>query len=213
MLTVIARSIIGLAACMVVAACQAQPATVRPTIETSSTTSTVAPATNAPPPSEIAMATPESTRAGTFTLTSTAFDPGGSIPRTYACDGKDISPPLAWSALPAGTKALGLIVSDPDAGGFVHWLVFNVDAAVTADLPAELTASAAGVPQGRNSFGDVGYNGPCPPSGTHHYVFRILALDSVLELTGTPEAGDVLDAAAGHILGEAQLTGTYRKGG
>ena len=104
-------------------------------------------------------------------------------------------------------------MDDPDAGGFVHWVAFNVAPTVGAGLKTGVTASDDAVPQGRNSFGRVGYGGPCPPSGTHHYVFRVLALDAALPLTGTPTAKQVLAAADGHILAEAKLTGTYRKGG
>jgi hypothetical protein len=146
-----------------------------------------------------------------FTLTSTAFAEGGSIPREYTCDADDVSPPLAWTGLPEGSAALALVVDDPDAGGFVHWVVYDIDPAV-AGL-AEGASTAPGAPaQGRNSFGQTGYGGPCPPSGTHHYLFRLLALDQELGLSGTPDAASVLAAADGHILEEARLTGTYTRG-
>jgi Raf kinase inhibitor-like YbhB/YbcL family protein len=159
------------------------------------------------------MRTPEATPAGPFTLTSSAFVEGGSIPRTYACDGQDTSPPLAWTGAPAGTATLALVMTDPDAGGFVHWVFFNVAASASGGIPAGFSESPDGPAQGRNSFGRVGYGGPCPPSGTHQYVFRVLALDAALPLTGTPSAQQVLDAADGHSLAEARLTATYRKGG
>jgi Raf kinase inhibitor-like YbhB/YbcL family protein len=159
------------------------------------------------------MQTPAATPAGAFALTSSAFTEGSSIPRTYACDGQDTSPPLAWSGAPDGTQTLALVMTDPDAGGFVHWVFFNVDATASGGIPTGFSASPDGPAQGKNSFGKAAYGGPCPPSGTHHYVFRLLALDASLELTGAPSASQVLAAADGHILGEAKLTATYRKGG
>jgi len=212
----VARSIWLLAflACTAVAACQAPlAATNRPTNETLAPTASNAAATIGAAPSETAMQTPQATPAGMFTLTSSAFAAGSAIPRTYACDGQDTSPPLEWANAPDGTVALALVMTDPDAGGFVHWVFFNVDASASVGIPTGFSASPDGPAQGVNSFGKDGYGGPCPPSGTHHYVFRLLALDATLDLTGSPSAKQVLDAAAGHTLGEARLTGTYRKGG
>ena len=146
-----------------------------------------------------------------FTLGSPAFTEGGPIPREFSCDGTDASPPLGWVGLPDGTVALALIVDDPDAGGFVHWVAYDVDPAL-GDLASGASTAAGAPPQGRNSFGQTGYGGPCPPSGTHRYVFRLLALDQELGLSGAPDAGTVLAAADGHILGEARLTGTYTRG-
>jgi Raf kinase inhibitor-like YbhB/YbcL family protein len=159
------------------------------------------------------MRTPEPTPAGPFTLTSGAFADGGPIPRTYACDGQDTSPPLAWAGAPARSVTLAMVMTDPDAGGFVHWVFFNVEASATGAFPAGFSASPDGPAEGTNSFGRVGYGGPCPPSGTHRYVFRLLALDATLPLTGAPSAKQVLAAADGHVLAEATLTGTYRRGG
>ena len=206
--------ILGLVACVVVAACQAgSTPTPSPTTETPVATATVAPATIVPAPSEIPMRTTEPTQAGPFTLTSSAFDQGGSIPRRYACDGQDTSPPLAWTGAPGETRTLALVMTDPDANGFVHWVFFNVAASASGGIPAGFSESPDGPAQGKNSFGRVGYGGPCPPSGTHRCVFRLLALDAALPLAGTPSARQVLDAADGHILAEAKLTATYRKGG
>jgi Raf kinase inhibitor-like YbhB/YbcL family protein len=103
-------------------------------------------------------------------------------------------------------------MDDPDASGFVHWVVFDMTASASGSLPAGWSKSPDAPPQGANGFGRVGYGGPCPPSGTHRYVFRLLALDTELALDGAPTASEVLDAAAGHTLAEARLTGTYRKG-
>ena len=146
-------------------------------------------------------------------LKSNAFAEGGLIPSRYTCDGADISPPLTWSELPAGAKSLALICDDPDAPGgiWVHWVAF--------DLPVTLTGLPEGVAptpdlsqggrQGRNSFGHFGYGGPCPPSGTHRYFFRIYALDAFLDLPSGIAKDRLLRAMSGHILGEAELMGRY----
>jgi hypothetical protein len=155
---------------------------------------------------------PTETQDLDFTLTSPAFAEGGSIPREFACDAEDTSPPLEWTGLPEGSAALALIVDDPDAGGFVHWVAYDIDPAL-GGLASGASTAADAPPQGRNSFGQTGYGGPCPPSGTHHYVFRLIALDRELGLSGAPGASEVLAAADGHILGEARLSGTYRRGG
>jgi Raf kinase inhibitor-like YbhB/YbcL family protein len=206
---------LALAAGVALGACQS-PSTATPTALASPasanpvTIGTVAP-TAAAPASQNPMQTPLSTPRGPFTITSTAFAAGGSIPRTNTCDGQDSSPPLTWTALPDRTQTLVLIVDDPDARGFVHWVVFNI-AANAGELRAGIPPSAGNPAQGRNSFGRVGYGGPCPPSGTHHYVFRLLALESALPLAGTPTASQVLVAAKGHVLGEAKLIGAYHRG-
>ena len=119
--------------------------------------------------------------------------------------------PLAWSGAPAGTAAFALIVDDPDARGFVHWVVFDVPAE-QASL-AEGASGGAGLGEGRNDFGRRGWGGPCPPSGSHRYIFELSALDAPLGLGGSPTAADVRRAMAGHVLGSARLTGTYRRGG
>ena len=155
----------------------------------------------------------QSAANGEFTLSSPDFGEGQPIPRRYACDGDDASPPLAWSGAPGEAAAFALVMDDPDAGGFVHWVVFDMTASASGSLPTGWSRSPDASPQGTNGFGRVGYGGPCPPSGTHRYDFRLLALGQELALAGAPTAQQVLDAAAGHIVGEARLTGTYRKGG
>jgi len=146
-----------------------------------------------------------------FSLTSTAFDEGGAIPRRYTCDGEDVSPPLNWVGAPADAGALALIVDDPDANGFVHWFSFDLTASESGGLPEGVSASPDAPPQGTNSFGRVGWSGPCPPSGTHHYRFRLIALKVTLGLSGAPRADAVLSAAQGNILGEVTLTATYSR--
>jgi Raf kinase inhibitor-like YbhB/YbcL family protein len=147
-----------------------------------------------------------------LTLTSPEFTEGGAIPRRFTCDADNVSPPLSWSGAPPDSVTLALVVDDPDAAGFVHWVAYNVDASATGSLPAGWSSSPDAAPQGTNSFGRVGYGGPCPPSGTHRYAFRLLALDQVLNVGAGPDARTILDAAAGHVLAEATLTGTYRRG-
>jgi Raf kinase inhibitor-like YbhB/YbcL family protein len=146
-----------------------------------------------------------------FELTSSVFDEGGAIPARYTCDGDNVSPPLTWSGAPAETASLALIVDDPDARGWVHWVAYNLGGSASGSLPAGVSVSPDGPVQGRNSFGQAGYGGPCPPSGEHRYAFRLLALDSVLEISGAPSAKEVLAQAEGHVLAEATLTGRYRR--
>lgn len=145
-----------------------------------------------------------------FTITSSAFNEGASIPTEYTCDGANIAVPLAWSGVPEGTKEMALVMDDPDARGYVHWVVVGIPPTASglgggAPLPA-------GAQDGRRS-GGVGYTGPCPPSGTHHYVFTLYALSSTPAWATTPAAADVREAAAGVTLASATLSGTYKRGG
>ncbi len=148
-----------------------------------------------------------------FSLTSTAFPDGGAIPARFTCDGEDVSPDLNWEGAPEGTGAFALVVDDPDARGFVHWVAFDLTASASGGLAEGVSASPDAPPQGTNDFGRLGWGGPCPPSGEHRYVFRLLALDRPLELTGAPRADEVLAAADGRVIAEARLTGTYRRAG
>ena len=143
-----------------------------------------------------------------FTITSSALTEGGPIPTEYTCDGANKSIPLAWSGVPAGAAELALVMDDPDARGYVHWVVIGIppDAAGVggdAGLPARAR-------EGRRS-GGVGYTGPCPPSGTHHYVFTLYALSSPLAVAATPTADEVRQAAANSTLATATLSGTYKR--
>jgi Raf kinase inhibitor-like YbhB/YbcL family protein len=145
-------------------------------------------------------------------LTSSAFANGGRIPREFSCDGANVSPPLAWSGVPAGTAALVLVVDDPDARGFVHWTVLDL-AGGDGDLPKSVSSSAASPQQGRNDFRKIGWGGPCPPSGTHHYRFTLTALGAPLALGDHPAGGDIqaaIDSAT--VLGKATLTASYARG-
>jgi Raf kinase inhibitor-like YbhB/YbcL family protein len=144
-----------------------------------------------------------------LTVSSPAFAAGGTIPRRHTCDGPDLSPPLSWTPGPAGTAAYALVVDDPDARGFVHWVAFDIPATTTA-IPEGASGSGA-FGEGRNDFGRVGWGGPCPPSGTHHYVFTVFALDRRLDLTRGTTASELRRAMAGHVLAQGTLTGTYRR--
>jgi Raf kinase inhibitor-like YbhB/YbcL family protein len=150
-----------------------------------------------------------------FELKSTAFAAGSTIPSLYTCQGKDISPPLAWTGSPNGTKSYALICDDPDAPivTWVHWVYYNIPPSVTS-LPeafAKQEKPASGGIHGKSSFGDFGYGGPCPPWGTHRYFFRLYALDIMLNLETGVKKKEVLKAMEGHILGTAELMGTYKK--
>lgn len=153
-------------------------------------------------------------KAMSFQLSTTAFPANKTIPHRFTCDGQDISPALEWSDVPAGTKAFALVVDDPDApaGTWNHWLMWNMPASARG-LPEGVPKNAQfgdGARQGRNDFGKLGYNGPCPPPGKpHRYYFRLYALDSALELQ--PGGGrKELDAAmSSHIVGRATLIGLY----
>ena len=142
-----------------------------------------------------------------FTLTSQAFSEGGAIPSEHSCDGGDKPIPLAWSGVPDGTAELALIMDDPDARGFVHWVVVGIPASASGLDNGNLPAGAS---EGRTGFG-VGYGGPCPPSGTHHYSFTLYALSEPLGGSGDPSADEVRAAAAGKTLAQAHLSGTYAR--
>jgi hypothetical protein len=151
----------------------------------------------------------------TFEISSAAFAPQGSIPEKYTCDGQDISPPLSWNDPPQGTQSLTLICDDPDApvGTWVHWVLFNLPAD-SRSLPASVPARdqlSDGSLHGRNGWRRRDYGGPCPPSGTHRYFFRLYALDTMLDLKAGATKKDVLAAMEGHVLAQAELVGTYSR--
>jgi hypothetical protein len=148
-------------------------------------------------------------------MTSPAFEEGSMIPRKYTCDGPNISPPLAWSSVPEGTKSLALICDDPDApmGTWVHWVLFNLPPD-TKELHENIPLRRElenGAKQGMNDFRKIGYGGPCPPGGTHRYFFKIYALDMVLNLEAGATKSQLLTAVKGRILAEGQLMGRYKR--
>ncbi len=149
----------------------------------------------------------------TMKLESTAFTENEMIPSLYTCDGQDISPELSWDAPPTGTQSLALIVDDPDAPGqtFVHWVLYDIPPEVNQlpkSVSAEPTLSAGGT-QGKNDFDNLGYGGPCPPSGVHRYFFKLYALDRELGLKPGATKAQLEAAMSGHILGSAELIGRY----
>jgi Raf kinase inhibitor-like YbhB/YbcL family protein len=154
-----------------------------------------------------------------LTITSAAFAPNGAIPSLYTCEGKDVSPPLAWNGAPAGAKSFVLIVDDPDAPDpaapkmtWVHWVLYNLPAAARA-LPEAVKPNAlpTGTREGVNDWGRTGYGGPCPPIGRHRYFHKLYALDMTLPDLKRPNKAALEKAMQGHILAQAELIGTYQK--
>jgi Raf kinase inhibitor-like YbhB/YbcL family protein len=150
-----------------------------------------------------------------FELTSAAFASGQPIPSQYTCQGKDVSPSLQWKDPPPDAQSFALISDDPDApgGSWVHWVLYNLPAeshSLSEALPPQADLLDGGQ-HGRNSWGRLGYGGPCPPSGTHRYFFKLYALDTTLDLDAGADKGQVLRAMEGHILAEAELMGVYAK--
>ncbi len=154
-----------------------------------------------------------------LTLSSGAFERDGAIPAAYTCDGNNVSPPLAWDGVPAGTRSLALIVDDPDAPDpaaprmtWVHWILFDIppsakglpEGVAAADLPV-------GTREGVNDWKRTGYGGPCPPIGRHRYFHKLYALDTELALD-RPTKAALEKAMQGHILAQAELVGTYQRG-
>ena len=153
---------------------------------------------------------PESKAHQSMTITSSAFQQNDSIPRAYTCDAGNTNPPLLIENVPQGAKSLALIVDDPDAPGgtWVHWLIWNID-------PSTKEIAGHSVPlratEGTTSFGKPGYGGPCPPSGTHRYFFKLYALDTMLNLFPETDKAAFESAIKGHVLDSAELIGLYRR--
>jgi Raf kinase inhibitor-like YbhB/YbcL family protein len=154
-----------------------------------------------------------------FTITSNAFDHNGEIPIRYTCEAEDISPALAWSGLPPGTRSLALIVEDPDAPDpeapkmtWVHWVLYNIPP-TAAGLPEAVSVQnlPPGTREGLNDWKRTGYGGPCPPIGRHRYFHRLYALDTMLPRLERPTRNELIAQTKGHILASAELVGTYKK--
>jgi hypothetical protein len=150
-----------------------------------------------------------------LTLTSSAFNPRGAIPETYTCEGRNSSPPLSWQDVPEETESVLLVCDDPDApnGTFTHWVLYNIPP-LRNELPAHFSPTDElpdGMREGRNSFGNVRYEGPCPPTrdGAHHYHFRLYALDVELDAPPGVNRDQVFDMIHDHVLEETELVGTY----
>ena len=148
-------------------------------------------------------------------ITSSAFTESNVIPAKYTCDGQNVSPPLEWHDVPAGTKTFALISDDPDApvGTWVHWVAFNIPSNVTklAENVKPEQEFTNGMRQGINDGRKIGYGGPCPPGGTHRYYFKLYALDTTMEMRPGATKAQVLSAMKGHVLAEAQLMGKYSR--
>jgi Raf kinase inhibitor-like YbhB/YbcL family protein len=160
------------------------------------------------------MARPTATSdIATIQVMSSAFEEGGPIPQRYTCDGEEISPPLSWESVPEGTQSIVLIADDPDAprGTFVHWVLYDLPANAR-ELPEDTPRDkilANGARQGINDGGDFGYMGPCPPSGTHRYFFKVYALDTRVNLPPGNRKADLLKVMEGHILAQGQTISKY----
>ena len=174
----------------------------------------ITPTSTNPIPTDIIQPTEAETAAvpaARFSLSSPAFKDGNEMAEKYTykmggqCDGENYSPALTWAGAPAETQSFAITLVDPDGGNWAHWVQFNIPADV-ASLPETIAGPEIGV-KGRNDFYSPGYGGPCPPGGTHHYVFTLYALDTTLELEEGATLKAVLTAMEGHILAETQLTG------
>jgi Raf kinase inhibitor-like YbhB/YbcL family protein len=149
-----------------------------------------------------------------FNLSTAAFA-GGEIPKQFTCDGNDVSPRLVWTDPPKGTESFALIVDDPDApaGTWVHWVLYDLPAQ-TRDLPENVPKKSTltnGAHQGRNDFGKIGYNGPCPPSGNpHRYFFKLYALDAKTKLKPGATKAQLERAMKGHVVAETQLLAKFQ---
>lgn len=152
-------------------------------------------------------------------ISSPAFQDGGQIPGAFTCEGRDLSPALTFSGVPAEAKSLALIVDDPDAPDpaapkmtYVHWVLFDLPPD-TAGLPEGVATLPASARDGLNDWKRTGYGGPCPPIGRHRYFFKLYALDTTLSQLDRPTKPELLAAMQGHVLAEAQIVGTYQKAG
>jgi Raf kinase inhibitor-like YbhB/YbcL family protein len=155
----------------------------------------------------------------TLALTSPAFAPLGAMPKRHTCDGEDLSPPLAWSGVPAGTKSLALVVDDPDAPDpaapklvWVHWVLYDLPpGAVSLAQGATAKTLPPGALEGLNDWKRTGWRGPCPPVGRHRYFHKLYALDMVLPDLHHPDKAALEKAMTGHVLAKAELVGTYQR--
>lgn len=203
----------------------ASPPTSAPTA--TSAAPTLPPGPTAAPP--VGALTTESVETATnveFVITSDAFEDGDDIPLRHSCEGDNVSPQLGWTGLPEGAQALALLMTDPDANDFVHWVIFNIPAVaheLAEGLPGD--PSLGGILQGTNDFARfgadtfpsgaaikrIGYDGPCPPS-PHRYVFTLVALDAILDTPAESTLAMVVAAMEGHILAETEIEGMYTPG-
>ena len=154
-------------------------------------------------------------KASKLKVTSSAFNEGEMIPQRHSFNDENISPPIAWSKVPDGTKSIAVICDDPDAprGDWVHWVIFNIsptEEGLPEGVPKQEVLQDGAV-QGVNDFKGFGYDGPAPPYGIHRYIFRVFALDALFDLEAGATKRELLGAMAGHILAEGQLKGRFKK--
>ena len=170
-------------------------------------------------PKKATLKTAKEAKPMSFELSSPAFKPNALIPVKHSCSGEDVSPQLKWSEPPKGTQSFALVMDDPDtpAGTWVHWVVYDIpltSQGLAESLPkkeALKDGTKQGLAYGVREFSRLGYGGPCPPSGTHHYVFKLFALDKVLNLKPKATVFELSKAMEGHILAKAELIGTFKK--
>ncbi len=150
----------------------------------------------------------EERKMSELSISSSAFSQNGMIPPKYTCDGSDVNPPLSFGNVPEKTRTLALIVDDPDAprGIWIHWVAWTIGPG-TKEIPENTVPQ--GALQGTNDFRKQGYGGPCPPSGTHRYFFKLYALDAVLPLKAGATKAQLEEAMKGHVLAQAELIGRY----
>ena len=195
------KRVVVLAIALLTAACASDGRALRPP----------AAGASAPPLATTTAPAQGGTVASPLALSSPAFNTGSAIPVTFTCDGSKVSPPLAWSTRPEGTVELAITVIDPDAGGFVHWVIAGIDPSVQALAQG---STPDGATQAQNGAGSIGWTGPCPPKGSpHHYVFTLYALKSASGITDGMPAADALAALAKLKAQTAVLTGTYVRAG
>lgn len=159
------------------------------------------------PPHQVA-STPTVSKKGTMKLTSPAFENNQQIPAKYTCDESNVNPPLMISDVPENAKSLVLTIEDPDAPSktWVHWVLYNINTKIT-EIPENTVPD--GADQGMNDFGKPGYGGPCPPSGTHRYIFTLYALENKLFIEGDPTIDILQKYMKDHIINQSQLIGLY----
>jgi len=143
-------------------------------------------------------------------LTSPNFENGQMIPQKYTCDADNVSPALIINEVPEGAKSLAIVMLDPDVavGTWIHWTVWNIDPKTNEVAENSVPSGAV---EGKTSFGKPGYGGPCPPTGTHHYIFRIYALDTMLDLGPDADNQALEEAMSGHVIGKAEFGGKYSR--
>ena len=149
-------------------------------------------------------------KGGRFEVSSPAFENNGTIPKRYGCDGENVNPPLRIENVPPGAKSIALIFDDIDAprGTYVHWILWNIDPGTKEIKENSIPEGAV---QGMNDFKKQNYGGPCPPTRPHRYVFKVYALDTLLSLNPASTKPDLEKAMEGHVLGEAQWKGIYKR--